>query len=201
LELLEQSHDTLQQAARTLKEAVQRYPTDPNTIEARYCVAEAYRHSAKWPRKRLGTVTIETTRITLNRQVQEELLAAVDQYGSLISDLSGGQEANRGPAESAVLRNSYFGRADALFDLSRYEEAAQAYSAATNRYQHEPEALEAYVQIASCYRRLNRLAEARGTLEQARVVLQRIRPDADFQRTTRLDRQEWADLLNWLRTL
>ena len=57
------------------------------------------------------------------------------------------------------------------------------------------------MQIASCYRRLNRPQEARGTLEQARVVLQRIRPDADFTRATRLDRQQWTDLLAWLRTL
>ena len=57
------------------------------------------------------------------------------------------------------------------------------------------------MQIASCYRRLGRLSEARGTLEQARVVLQRIRPDADFLRTTRLARQDWVQVLDWLRTL
>jgi tetratricopeptide (TPR) repeat protein len=198
---LEQSHASFKEAARALKEAVQRYPTAPLAAQARYCIAESYRHSAKWPRKRLSTVTIETTRVALNRQVQEELLAALEQYGGLIAELSSGQVANQSGLEMALLRNCYFGRADALFDLGRFEEAAQAYSAATNRYQHEPESLEAYVQIASCYRRLNRQAEARSTLEQARVVLQRIRPDADFTRTTRYDRQQWADLLGWLRTL
>ena len=81
-------------------------------------------------------------------------------------------------------------RADALFDMGKYEDAIQAYSAATNRYQHEPESLEAYVQIASCHRRMGRISEARGTLEQARVVLQRIRADADFTKTTRLARQD-----------
>jgi hypothetical protein len=38
-------------------------------------------------------------------------------------------------------------------------------------------------------------------LEQARVVLQRIREGADFKSTTRLVRQDWAYLLDWLRTL
>jgi tetratricopeptide (TPR) repeat protein len=198
---LEQSHAAFQEAVRSLKEAVQRYPTAPLAATARYCVAESYRHGAKWPRKRLANVTIETTRVALNRQVQEELLAALDQYNALIAELSSGQVASQSPLEMALLRNCYFGRGDALFDLGRFEEAAQAYSAATNRYQHEPESLEAYVQIASCYRRLNRPAEARSTLEQARVVLQRMRPDADFTRTTRYDRQQWADLLTWLRTL
>ena len=31
--------------------------------------------------------------------------------------------------------------------------------------------------------------------------LERIRPDADFLRTTRLDRQQWSELLTWMRTL
>jgi tetratricopeptide (TPR) repeat protein len=105
------------------------------------------------------------------------------------------------PVAAALLRNCYFGRADALYDLGRYEEAIKAYSDATNRYQHEPESLPAYMQIASCYRALKRPGEARGTMEQARVVLERIRPDADFARTTPLDRQAWSDLLAWLRTL
>ena len=104
-------------------------------------------------------------------------------------------------SDAAVLRNCYFGRADALFDLGRYEEAIGAYSAATNRYQHDPESLEAYVQIASCYRRLGRMNDARGTLDQARVVLSRIRPDADFLKTTRLARQDWVQLIDWLHTL
>jgi tetratricopeptide (TPR) repeat protein len=133
--------------------------------------------------------------------MQEQLQAAIDGYSSLITQLSDQQDALRRATEESILRNCYFGRADALFDLARYDEAIQAYSAATNRYQHDPESLEAYVQIASCHRRMGRVSEARGTLEQARVVLQRIRPDADFLRTTRLARQDWAHLLDWLRTL
>ena len=201
LERLEESHIAFDEAIRSLKEAAQRYPTAVACAQARYCVAESYRHRAKWPRKRLGSVTIETTRVALNRQIQEELLASLDEYNGLIAQLSGGQPSSQSSIDASLLRNCYFGRADALFDLGRFEEAAQAYSAASNRYQHEPEALEAYVQIASCYRRLNRLAEARSTLEQARVVLQRIRADADFTRTTRYNRDEWANLLTWLRTL
>ena len=201
LKFLEQCHTAFHEAARVLTEAVERYPGVPDAVRARYAVAESYRHSAKWPRKRLGTVTIETTRVALNRQLQEELLASLEQYSSLITQLADGQDADKSPTDASVLRNCYFGKADALFDLGRYEEAVQAYSAATNRYQHEPEALEAYVQIAACLRRLNRTAESRGTLEQARIVLQRLRPDANFTRTTRYTRDEWAQLLTWLRTL
>jgi tetratricopeptide (TPR) repeat protein len=202
LKLLEQSYATFQEAIRTLTEAVQRYPTAAQAVEARYWIAEAYRHAALWPRKKLTVTSIETSRLALVRQIQQELDAALAEYQTLLTDLSNEQTfSRRTPVELAMLRNCYFGRADALFDLGRFDEAILAYSAATNRYQHDPESLEAYVQIATCYRRLKRPNEARGTLEQARVVLQRIRPDADFRRTTRLDRQEWNDLLLWLRTL
>ena len=202
LKLLEQSYATFQEAVHTLTEAVQRYPTAAQAVQARYWIAESYRHAAIWPRKKLTVTSIETSRLALNRQIQQELDAALVEYQSLIADLSNEQTLERRtPVEVAMLRNCYFGRADALFDLGRYEEAIRAYSDATNRYQHDPESLEAYVQIATCYRRLRRPNEARGTLEQARVVLQRIKPDADFLRTTRLDRQQWSDLLSWLRTL
>ncbi len=199
--LLEQSHTALDEALRTLGEAVLRYPTRSEATIARYRIAEAHRHSAKWPRKRLPTVSIETSRAALVRQMQEHLQAAVADYSGLITRLSEQPDANRSPTEGAILRNCYFGRADALFDQGDFDEAIQAYSAATNRYQHDPESLEAYVQIATCYRRLGRASEARGTLEQARIVLSRIRQDADFTRTTRLTRQDWGYLLDWLRTL
>jgi tetratricopeptide (TPR) repeat protein len=201
LALLEQAHTALEEAIATLREAVQRYPTAQRATEAQYCIAEAHRHSAKWPRKRLATVSIETSRASLVRQMQEHLQAAVGEYSSLISRLSQQPDAGREATEAAILRNCYFARADALFDLGKYPEAIAAYSAATNRYQHDPASLEAYVQIASCYRRQGRRLEARGTLDQALVVLSRIRPDADFTRTTRLARADWTQLLTWLRAL
>ncbi len=201
LVVLEQAHTLFRESLKTLTEAVKRYPTAPQAVEARYRIAECYRHSAKWPRKRLSIITIETTRVSLHKQMQADLQSAVDEYSQLISMLGDDKEPYRSPLERSILRNAYFARGDALFDLGRYEEAIKAYSAATNRFQHEPEALEAYVQIAACYRRLNRPAEARGTLEQARVVLNRIKPDADFLRTTRNTREEWGQLLTWLAAL
>lgn len=199
--VLDQAHSLFRESLKILSEAVKRYPEAPQSIEARYRIAECYRHAAKWPRKRLSIITIETTRVSLHRQMQQDLQAAVEAYSQLISLLGDDKEPYRSPLERSILRNAYFARGDALFDLGRYDDAIKAYSAATNRFQHEPEALEAYVQIAACYRRLNRPVEARGTLEQARVVLSRIKSDADFLRTTCNTREQWSELLNWLATL
>ncbi|WP_254512045.1 tetratricopeptide repeat protein [Anatilimnocola floriformis] len=186
-----------EEAVKTLTEASQRFPNAQQTIIANYEVAEAYRRAARFPRHRLDIVTIDSTRQALNRQLQNDLTSAVSEYTRLIEKLADDKESQRASVDLKILRNCYFNRADALFDLGRLEEAIQAYSAATNRYQHEPEALEAYVQIATCYRRLQRYSEARGTLQQARVVLERIKPDANFAATTRFDRQQWSQLLEW----
>jgi tetratricopeptide (TPR) repeat protein len=202
LKKLELAQASFREAIRRLSEAVQRVPDAPQAIEARYQIAESHRHAAKLPRKRLPTVTIDTTRKRLNAEINRELAAAEAGYGDLLERLNGLQDQGElSDIELRVLRNCYFARADALYDMARYDEAIQAYSTATNRYQHEPESLEAYVQIANCHRRKDRYAEARGTLEQAKVVLSRIRSEADFTQTTRYDRKQWAELLDWLATL
>ena len=202
LKALEQAEGLFQEAARILEEAVERYPSAPQTMEARYFLADAHRQAARWPRKRLEGTAIETTRGTLTREMQAELTAALKEYTLLIEKLSADPEGAGGSdLARSILRNSYFAKADVLFDQGKLEDALTAYSAATSRYQHEPEALEAYVQIAACYRRLGRTAEARGTLEQARVVLARMKSDANFTKTTPYSRDEWTRLLTWLSAL
>lgn len=202
LKELEAAEGRFQDAARILEEAVERYPAAPQTIEARYFLADAHRQAARWPRKRLDSSGIEATRGALTREMQTELTAAVKEYTLLIEKLSAERDGTAASdVERTILRNSYFARADVLFDQGKFDEALAAYSAATSRYQHEPEALEAYVQIAACYRRQGKMAEARGTLEQARVVLTRMKPDVNFTKTTPYSRDEWTRLLTWLATL
>ena len=196
---LKNAYASFHEANAVLSEAVQRYATAPQAIEARYMIAQCYRQGAKYPLKRLPLITIETNRNALVRQLQQELTTALEKYSQL-QDLLNQQQQRQElpPLEQAILRNCYFGRADVLFDLNRYEDAIEAYTNATNRFQDEPTCLEAYVQIANCLRRLNRPVEARGTLEQAKVVLAGLRPDADFLQTTRFNRTQWTAYLDWL---
>ncbi|MCE9529436.1 MAG: tetratricopeptide repeat protein [Planctomycetales bacterium] len=201
LKELELAEGLFQEAARILEEAVERYPSAPQTMEARYFLADTHRLAARWPRKRLEGTAIEATRGTLTLEMKAELAAALREYALLIEKLGAVRDGTASETERDILRNSYFARADVLFDEGKFSEALAAYSAATSRYQHEPEALEAYVQIAACYRRLGRSAEARGTLEQARVVLTRMKPETNFTKTTPYSREEWTRLLTWLSAL
>jgi tetratricopeptide (TPR) repeat protein len=82
-----------------------------------------------------------------------------------------------------------------------YAEAVDAYSTAVNRHPHSPEVLEAYVQIAECYRRLNQPSEARATIEQAKVVLKRLGTNAPYKETTNYTSEGWIQRLEWLSRL
>jgi tetratricopeptide (TPR) repeat protein len=124
-------------------------------------------------------------------------------YESLQSDLNRRLESRTlSPLEVVLLRNCYFVQGDLHYELGEYEPAIVDYKAASNRYQSQPETLHAYFQIASCYRRLNRPSEARGALEQAKVVLGRITADdRAFVQATSQTRAEWQRLLTWMATL
>lgn len=190
------------EAIKTLEEAVNRYPDTREAISARYLIAESYCEAARAPQEKLLTDTIETTRAAHRRQIQQYLNSAIQYYEQVQLSLNRRQETMELSAlEKANLRNSYFAIGAALFDLGRFEESIRAYSTATNRYQHDPEALEAFVQIASCYRRLNKPQEARGTIQQAKIVMNRIPENADFALATNYSRREWVELLDWLSTL
>ena len=199
---LEAGSASLKRCIDRLREAVQRYPSAPQTTRAQYLLADAHRLSAILPREKMENATILTTRGALNKQMQGELAEALVIYSSLIDALTEQQgQHDLTELEQVIQRNCYFIRGYVLLDLGRYEEAIEAYRNATTRYQHLPESLEAFVQIAGCYRHLERPVEARGTVGQAKDVLNRMDPDASYVQTTRFSREEWIQYLDWLATL
>jgi tetratricopeptide (TPR) repeat protein len=189
---LEAADQTFERAARRLREYVLRAPTSRRAIQSEYMIAESLRFRAKLPRANLRLETIETVRANLARERQLQLEDAYDRYDKLIAELNRRQDlAQLTPIDLSVLRNCYFLAADTLFALDRFEDAITAYSSATNRYQLEPASLDAYLQIAACYRRLGNSKKARGSLEQARVVLAKMPVDLPFEQTSRFTRQQW----------
>jgi tetratricopeptide (TPR) repeat protein len=189
-------------AIERLEEAVARYPEDRQSTLAHYLIADGYRQQAKEISTELEKTVVESARLALGREMHRLLEGAITHYDQAMARLQSPVEASASqePAEAqaTILRNCHFMKGAALFDLGRYDEAIRAYSSATNRYQHEPEVLDAYVKVADCYRRLNRLSEARGTIEQAKVVLNRMPGDVSFADKSNFDRQEWARHLEWL---
>ena len=189
-------------AIERLEEAVARYPDSRQAIEARYLIAEACLQAAKVPQEKAASDTGETARLIHRKQAAQLLERAIHYYQETEQVLNRRQEQTElTPLEKSMLRNSYFSVGSALVDLGRWEDAIRAFSAAANRYQHDPEVLDAFTQISYCYRRLNKPREAQGTVRQAMLVLQRIKEDAPFEETTVYSRRQWQELLDWMSRL
>lgn len=201
---LDESHKELIAATDRLNEAVARFDKDRRSFEARYAIGRAYRSAARFPKQMLdsGRVTIDSVRRKLlveRRQLLESSLAG---YRDLREALGEAQDLMNIPESTqSLLRNCFFGEADVLFELGQYEEAIAAYRNVGNRFMNEPEALEALVQIAECFRKLGQDEQAKRTLTQAEQLLSRIPPEADakFTTVTRADRARWQQLLVWLK--
>jgi len=185
-----------------LEEALERYPDAPQTPAARYLAADCYRRSAKTAQDQRTQDPARYGRVVRLEAIEEMYQKALAQYQGLQAALSGGHDSGElTTLEKSLLRNSYFAVGSILFDLGQYEAAIKVYAAAANRYQNHPEVLEAYVQIAAAYRQLNKPVEARSTLEQAKVVLARMKTDASFNETTNYSRQQWNERLDALMNL
>ena len=185
------------EAIESLEEALARYPNSPQALEARYLTAEAYRQSAELARRESEA---EVTREGRDARVKENdryLQAAWDHYDQVLAVMLAKQQRTRlDPMESLLMRNCYFAKGAASYGMRRYQDAIAAYAAALNRYQEEPVVLDAYFQIAACYRRLHKRQEALGALAQAKVALGRMNDNSQFQRTTNFSRDEWSRLLD-----
>jgi TolA-binding protein len=190
-----------QEAIGYLNEAIARYPQVSQAIEAQYLVAESYREAARVPQERLKSAEIESVRVDQMEQIQGLLEGALANYKAVLEKLNRREEESPlSEHEEAMLRNCYFAVGSVLFDMGRYIEAIKAYSNASTRYQNEPLVLEAFLQIANCHRRLGKSLEARGALEQAKVVWKRLPPKGDYTKTTNYSRDEWQKLLDLLGT-
>ena len=96
---------------------------------------------------------------------------------------STGTTWSQGAAAPALYeRLSLFYQADCLFELNApatLQQALELYRRAAARYEREPAALTAQVQVANIYLRLGRLTEAARAVERARWLLRNI-PDGAF---------------------
>lgn len=190
------------EAIRRLEEAAERYPNAPEAPEIRYLAAEAYRRSALAVQQQATQEATAEGRLARRREWTQLLEKGLERFEQELNAMINRQDQRAlSPLEESILRNCYFARGAVLFELGRYADAIQAYASTTNRYQQVPEVLEAYVQIAACYRRLGQEVDARSTLEQAKYTLKHLPDDADFSETTNYSRDEWVRLLDTLGTL
>jgi tetratricopeptide (TPR) repeat protein len=189
------------EAIQRLDETLQRYPESRQAVVSRYLLADSARRLAAELR---ASAAKEISSAVRNNQMAEclgSLHRALNAYAALQENLSRREAESLTAQETAILRNVRFALGDTYVELEQYPQALRAYQSAANHYAASPEVLDAYLQIANIYRRMDRPAEARTSLEQARLALRRIPSEARFEQTTSYNRQQWGELLDRLCSL
>ena len=204
VKILKESFERMMESADRLRESVRRYRDDARSLQSQYLAGRALMQAAKWPETMVdsGLVTLESQRRQLSQQGRDLLQSALEEFQDLRFRLNEMQERESlSVLHMGLLRSAFFGEADCLFMLERFDEALTAYRSAASRFLNRPEALEALTQVARCQYKLNRPDEAKRTLAQAEQVLQRIpaEHDEEFSRRTRYDRGQWKAALAWLK--
>ncbi len=189
------------EAIARLEEALRRYPDAPQAIAARYLLADSSRRLAKTIREGIAKEISSAVRSESRAAVSRHFHRALELFAALQNDLGRRAAEDLTEQEKAVLRNCRFAVGDVYLELESYREALRAFQSAANHYMASPEVLDAYLQIANVYRRMDRPAEARTSLEQARLALRRIPPEARFEQSTNFNRKQWSDLLSRLSSL
>jgi len=184
------------EAIGRLEEAVERYPQAPDTMLARYLIARAFHSATVEPRKKMETAKTENERQKNRKLYTRFLNEALRNYQAVGRAIALDGHHGSTPMNRNLLRNSYMMQGSVFFQLRQYEKARKAYANVTTLFQDEPFVLESFVQIANCWQRLNEPVKARGTIEQAKLVLGRMPANTDFKLATNLNRQGWKLLLD-----
>ncbi|HLJ12319.1 MAG TPA: tetratricopeptide repeat protein, partial [Planctomycetaceae bacterium] len=181
-----------------LEEFRDRYPQAAEAAEVRFLLARALQKSAELPEARWKTAETDNARNEFKRQMQERLDRAIRELQALQTLLLNRQSAGQLDQPGQVmLRNCFFEIANCHFLLGRYEAAIAAYSTSAGRYQQEADSLTAYVQIANCYDRMQKPAEALSTLAQAQLILKQLPEEAFFGGQASMSRDDWLRWLEW----
>ncbi len=179
-----------------LEEAVSRYPDAPQALLARYTIARAFHSASEEPAEKARLAKTENERQKNRRLRDQNLEAALKTYSDVQRRITLQGRTVKSDLTNTLLRNCYMMQGSVLFQLRRYEEARKAYANVSTLYQHDPFVLESFVHIANCWHRLNQTLNARQTIAQAKLVLERLPADANFQQSTNFSRQQWGLLLD-----
>lgn len=190
-----------EEAVGRLQEWTERYPTNSQMGQVLFLMADSYRKSAILLDAQLSSPTTQPTtqpapdlaevnaarkaRLTKARQFYDKL---IDWYRDKSPDTD---------VDKLQLKLAHFYRADCVYDLGDYAEAIKLYDTAAFRYQDDPSALAAYVQIVNAYCAMGKMDEAKTANERAKWLLRRMPADAFSDSGLSMPRKYWDQWLSW----
>jgi tetratricopeptide (TPR) repeat protein len=199
-----------EEAVNRLEEFTQRYPDDARTGQLVFLMADSYRKSGSALDVRLAHAEANAdgaiggaggggdARANLSEAESEKkdrLTKARQFYDKVIEYYRA--HAPVQDVDRLYLKLSHFYRADCMFDLGNFAEAVKLYETAAFRYQDDPSALAAHVQIVNAYCALGKLDEAKTANERAKYLLKKI-PEAAFDDGSfAMPKEYYLEWLKW----
>lgn len=183
-------------AIERLREALERFPGDPDESLLRFRLGDSMRRSAGAIAGQLSGSLPEMQRLELEQQRAARLSEGLELFAQAIELLEVKDQRRRTRLEEQCLRNAYFFRAACAFDLGDYASAIRAYDAAYDRYPADPASLVALVQIVNSYVELGDLERAHASNERARRFFRSLPDEAwndPYLPMSRADWERWLD--------
>jgi len=190
-----------EEAIARLEEMTERYPNDEHMGQLLFLMGDSYRKSASLlvklasnnPADGAGNIAADLAEAAAAKK--DRLNKAKNLFDRVVEVYR--QSPPETDLDKLYLKLGHFYRADCLFDLGEYDESIKLYDAATLRYQDDPAALAAYVQIVNAYCALGRTEEARTANERAKWLLRRMPPDAFSDGSFSMPKEYWEQWLKW----
>ncbi len=186
-----------ERAIERLEQALALYPDDREITRMQYELGDAYRRSGLALQADAAAMKQSAQSDALAQESQRRLARARDLFDKVAGrlDVAPGP---LGPVEQVYLRTSYVYRADCAFDTGQFAQAADLYGRVAWRWQNDPIALSAYVQIVRSYLAAGETEAARSALARARWILRKI-PDERFgQAPDPRSRAYWTQMFDWV---
>lgn len=197
-ERLKEADQKYTDAISKFEQYLARYPQSEQNPDVMYDLAIAYQHSSDLYRWARADALNENARIEATEALVDRLTVSLDYYQKTIQAFENLREKLKlTELGQGLLRNSYFSTGDVLVLLEKYEDAIDAYTKAANRYPRQSDTLQAYVQVAACYEKLGKPAEAHSMIEQAKVILRDMPPEIFSDPSSQMSKTEWERRLNW----
>jgi len=189
-----------EEAVVRLDEMTQRYPRDPRMPQLLFLIADSYRKSAaalmaSRPADAQAGQSSQAAQAEVVAARKDRLAKARNFYDRLISMYP--EASPPGDLDKLYLKLAYFYRADCLFDLHDYTAAIGAYDSAATRYEDDPSALSAYVQIVNAYCEQRKFPEAKHANERAMTLLSRMPSEAFNDGAFSMPKAYWQQWLKW----
>ncbi len=193
-----------EEAVSRLEELTQRYPKDDRMGQLVFLMADSYRKSAALlTEARLASSNPKDTGNAADQAEaaaakNDRLTKAMKLYDQVIDMYR--QSPPTEELDKLYHKLSHFYRADCHYDLGDFQEAIKLYDAATLRYQDDPSALAAYVQIVNSYCALGKTSEAKAANERAKWLLRRMPREAFQDGKFSMPKEYWDEWLKWTST-